>query len=132
MSDFTVAVDFDGTVVTFAYPKVGQSVGAEPVLRRLLDEGARLVLLTMRDGDDLRAAVRWFTDRRIPLWGVNHNPEQHRWTGSSKVHANLYIDDSNLGVPLRRGLSDRPYVDWEAVETLIFGPGGWLEQRKMK
>ena len=34
----TFAVDFDGTVVTHNYPKVGKNVGAEIVLKKLAKE----------------------------------------------------------------------------------------------
>ena len=29
----TIAIDFDGTVVTHEYPKVGRDIGAVPVLK---------------------------------------------------------------------------------------------------
>jgi len=125
-----VAVDFDGTCVTHEFPAVGRSIGAEPVLRRMLSEGAKLILWTMRSGKELRDAVRWFTDRRIPLFGVNQNPDQHNWTQSPKAYAHVYIDDLSVGVPLTLGLSDRPYIDWPAVEALLFGRGGIFNKRR--
>lgn len=33
--DAIIAVDFDGTVVTHAYPHIGNDIGAVPVLREL-------------------------------------------------------------------------------------------------
>ena len=96
-----IAVDFDGTVVTHAYPEIGDDAGAVPVLKELTDNGCRLILYTMRHGKLLDDAIRWFRERGIPLYAVNENPSQQRWTSSPKVHADLYIDDSSLGCPIR-------------------------------
>ncbi len=96
-----IAVDFDGTVVTHAYPEIGDDAGAVPVLKELTDNGCRLILFTMRHGKLLDDAIRWFRERGIPLYAVNENPSQQRWTSSPKVHADLYIDDSSLGCPIR-------------------------------
>lgn len=118
-----IAVDFDGTCVTHTYPAVGRAIGAAPVLRRLVADGARLILYTMRSEGPLRAAVEWFTVNGIELWAVNENPEQLRWTISPKVYAHMYIDDAALGIPLRRGrdATERPYVSWRRVERLLYG-----------
>lgn len=116
-----VAIDFDGTCVTHEYPKVGRYIGAEPVLRDMVDQGARLILWTMRSGEPLADAVKWFEDRKIPLWGVNANPEQN-WTTSPKCYAKLYIDDAALGAPLCPGVmaGERPYIDWDRARGLIW------------
>lgn len=117
-----VAVDFDGTCVTHAYPDVGRDIGAEPVLKRLVESGSELILWTMRSGRELKQAEKWFADRGIPLYGVQKNPQQHTWTTSPKAHATLYIDDAALGCPLRPGQTpgERPFVDWLLVEALLF------------
>lgn len=116
-----IAIDFDGTVVTHAYPEIGEEIGAEEVLRELAQKGYRLILYTLRHGESLRQAVAWFRARKIPLWAVNENPEQRRWSQSPKVYADLYIDDSALGCPLQfiDGW-ERPAVDWRKVrEELV-------------
>jgi len=119
--DVYVAVDFDGTCVTHEYPKVGGYIGAEPVLRRLVDEGAQLILWTMRSGPELQDAVDWFESRCIPLCGVQRNPTQDGWTDSPKAYAKLYIDDAALGCPLCAGKAgERPFVDWKAVEKILW------------
>lgn len=116
-----IAVDFDGTCVTHEYPEVGREIGAAPVLKRLSENGARLILWTMRSGDYLLDAIKWFGSHGIPLFGVNGNPEQATWTESPKAYAHIYIDDAALGVPLRDGDNgERPFVDWCAVERIMF------------
>lgn len=112
-----IAVDFDGTCVDHQYPDIGADVpGAVDWLRRLEDAGARLILWTMRSGETLTAALRWFQDRGIGLWGVNRNPEQD-WSTSPKCYAHRYVDDAAAGVPLRSlaRVGARPAVDWEAI-----------------
>ena len=123
-----IAIDFDGTVVTHEYPDIGRDIGAVPVLKRLVLEGHKLILNTMRSGEELQDAVDWFKENDIPLYGVNEDPEQKEWTQSPKVFANLYIDDAALGCPLifpvksfsNGRTSDRPFVDWKKVEQRLF------------
>lgn len=113
-----VAVDFDGTCVTHAYPEVGQEIGAAPVLRELADNGHRLILFTMRSGETLLDAINWFASHNIPLFGVNHNPEQASWTSSPKPYAHIYIDDAALGCPLTANFhkpNSRLFCDWTAI-----------------
>ena len=134
-----IAIDFDGTCVTHEYPKVGKDIGAVPVLKRLVAEGHRLMLWTMRGNKTnttLDDAVQWFKDNDIPLWGINENPEQKEsgWSLSNKQYAQLYLDDAALGCPLihpydvavreadgsfREPYSSRPFVDWQKVELML-------------
>ena len=69
----------------------------------------------------LTDAVNWFKDNNIPLYGIQSNPTQLQWTTSPKSYAELMIDDSALGCPLKFDLkiSNRPFVDWVEVEKLL-------------
>ena len=118
--DLVIGVDFDGTCVTHEYPKVGRSIGAEVVLERLVKEGAKLILTTMRSGDELQDAIDWFKEHKIDLYSVHKHPKQEEWTTSPKCECNLLIDDIALGAPIKAGLpKDRPYINWGFVaETL--------------
>ena len=69
-----IAVDFDGTCVTHDYPRVGKDIGAIPVLKALVQKGHKLILWTMRSGIGLEAAVNWFKENDIPLYGIQINP----------------------------------------------------------
>lgn len=122
--DAIIAIDFDGTIVTHAYPEIGEDAGAEPILKELVGNGCRLILYTMRSGKLLEPAIKWFRDRNIPLHAVNENPSQSRWTSSPKIHADLYIDDNNLGCPLRFVDGEkRPVVDWGRVREQLIREG---------
>lgn len=131
----TINIDFDGTCVTHDFPRVGKDIGAVPVLKKLVAVGHKLILFTMRsdkatpnvsddpniepiNGQFLTDAVNWFKENDIPLYGIQTNPTQHHWTESPKSYAQLMIDDSALGCPLKMDLtlSDRLFVDWEKVE----------------
>ena len=116
----TIAVDFDGTCVKHRYPMVGEDVdGAVSVLKELVRKGHKIILYTMRSGDTLDDAISWFIDNDIELWGINRNPEQYGWSPSSKVFADLYIDDAALGIPLIEPEDDRDYVDWNRVRDIL-------------
>lgn len=110
-----IAIDFDGTCVKHAYPKIGEDIGAIPVLKQLVKDGHQLVLNTMRGGELLGEAVKWFNDNGIILCGANHTPGQATWTTSPKVYAELYIDDAALGCPTIMDKDGRVYVDWKIV-----------------
>jgi hypothetical protein len=75
----------------------------------------------MRSGEALDAAIKWFSDNGLPLYGVGENPTQKEWTTSKKCYAHIYIDDAALGCPLVKGENgERDYVDWDAVEKILF------------
>jgi len=99
---------------------MGKDIGAIPVLKKIVASGHRLILYTMRSGDTLEAAVKWFERNGIPLFGVNANPTQRSWTRSPKVYAHIYIDDAALGCPVKYAPeSERVFVDWQRVDFLL-------------
>lgn len=131
----TIVIDFDGTVVSHRFPLIGRDIGAVPVLKKLVARGHKLILFTMRSdvenvpppefegtfpGTYLTDAIEWFTQNEIPLYGVQTNPTQHRWTTSPKAFGHYYIDDMALGTPLIYDLGEpRPYVDWSEIEKML-------------
>jgi hypothetical protein len=138
----TFNIDFDGTVVSHDFPHVGKDIGAVPVLKKLTDAGHQLILFTMRadrsekkatgdptimdvTGNFLTDAVNWFKENDIPLYGIQFNPTQQNWTTSPKSYAEVMIDDSALGCPLKLDLtiSPRPFVDWIKVEEILIEKG---------
>lgn len=118
-----IGVDFDGTVVTHEYPRVGKDIGAAPVLKKLVNCGNQLILFTMRSSKNgtLQDAVNWFKDNGIELYGVNTNPTQKDWTDSPKAHCHLYIDDAAFGAPLKfdGNISGRPFINWQLAEKML-------------
>jgi len=119
-----IAVDFDGTCVKHRYPSVGEDIGAAPILKKLVNNGHKIILLTMRDnGKVLRDALKWFYDNDIPLYGINLNPSQ-TWSDSRKVFANYYIDDQAIGCPvIYEDDGESYYVDWNALDKWFIDHG---------
>jgi len=122
-SSLIIAVDFDGTCVDHRYPEIGPEVPlCVETLRELSKAGHRLILWTMRSDEPLNEAIGWFANKGIPLYGVNSNPDQHKWTKSPKAYAQIYIDDAAFGCPrLDLAAFHRPCVDWQQVrDGLLF------------
>ena len=118
-----IAIDFDGTLVTHEYPKIGLEVDdSVRVVKALQDKGHKIILYTMRHGKTLDEAVEYCKVMGIDLHAINENPNQKEWTESPKVYAHIYIDDAALGCPLifpPKGSGIRPYADWLGIEALL-------------
>lgn len=99
-----IAVDFDGTIVTHEYPKIGRDIPfAIDTLKRLQQNPQiQLVLWTVREGKELEEAVEYCKNKGLEFYAVNNNyPEETRKDGQPrKLKADLFIDDRNLsGLP---------------------------------
>ena len=95
-----IAVDFDGTIVEDAYPKIGKPrLFAFETLKRLQEDGHRLILWTYRSGLRLEEAVKFCNYYGIQFYAVNKSfpEEQFDYTKSRKIYADLFIDDRNIG-----------------------------------
>lgn len=96
----TIAVDFDGTIVTHQYPAIGKEIPfAIDTLKALQKEGHRIILWTFRVGEELDAAVGFCRSRGLEFYAINKNyPEEkfHENIGR-KILADIYIDDRNFG-----------------------------------
>lgn len=124
-NSFVICVDFDGTVVTHDYPRIGEPCpGALDTLFALDRANHRIILWTMRSGKELDDAVKYLEDNQIRLYGINQNPDQKSWSGSPKAYGHIYIDDAALGCPLHfLPNSKRPQVKWDEVELNLKGRG---------
>lgn len=119
-----IAIDFDGTVVTHAYPHMGMDAGAVPVLKEA--RGERL------QTHPVHHAQRTTTRKSRPMvQGTENSAVRHQresraevLTSSPKVHADLYIDDSALGCPIRfmDGVA-RPVADWVKIRQQLVEAG---------
>ncbi|MDT0677815.1 BT0820 family HAD-type phosphatase [Autumnicola musiva] len=96
----TIAVDFDGTLVENQYPEIGKSMlFAFEVLKKLQDEGHRLILWTYRSGVKLEDAVDFCRKKGIEFYAVNQSYPEEEFDSSisRKILADIFIDDRNLG-----------------------------------
>lgn len=115
----TIAVDFDGTIVEHRYPAIGKERPfATVTLRRLVDEGHRLILWSVREGHLLDEAVAWCEERGVRFYAINRDFEEEDGTGhnySRKIKADLFIDDRNVGgIP-----------DWGTIYQLVTTKKTW-------
>ena len=97
---YTIAVDFDGTIVEDAYPSIGKErLFAFETLKKLQEEGHRLILWTYRHGKALNEAVAYCKENGITFYAVNKSfpEEQFDEKYSRKINADLFIDDRNIG-----------------------------------
>ena len=95
-----IAVDFDGTIVEDAYPKVGKAKPfAIETIKMLQNDGHRIILWTYRHGRALKEAHQFMLDSGIEPYAVNRSyPEEaaHPSDVSRKINADLFIDDRNF------------------------------------
>lgn len=110
----TIAVDFDGTIVEHAYPKIGKELPfATETLRQLIQDRHKLVLWTVREDALLQEAIDWCKERGVEFYAINRDyPEEEREKNnhfSRKLKVDLWIDDRNIG-----GLPD-----WGTIYRMI-------------
>ena len=122
-SGLIIAIDFDGTIVENAYPKIGKpTFFAFETMKKLQSEGHRLILWTYREGRKLQEAVDFCLENGVEFYAVNKSYPEELFdnTISRKIHADLFIDDRNVG-----GL-----LNWTEIHKLIFNYEPDLPKKK--
>ena len=117
-----IAVDFDGTIVEHRYPRIGKEIPfATATLRKLQEDGHRLILWTAREGSLLQEAIDFCGERGVEFFAVNSNypGEEVDAAGirARKLHADLFIDDRSVG-----GLPD-----WGAICEVVRHRWTWRQ-----
>ena len=91
------AVDFDGTLSRGRWPDLGEpNEILFDFLKQQKEKGARVILDTCRNGEQLEAAVSYCRDWGLEFDAVNENlPELIELYGrdTRKINADFYIDD---------------------------------------
>ncbi len=118
----TIAVDFDGTIVTDAYPQIGREQPfAIDTLKMLIQDRHKLILWTVREGKYLDDAVSWCRERGVEFYAVNRDyPEEEMANNnhfSRKLKVDMWIDDRSLG-----GLPD-----WGTIYRMIHENKTWKD-----
>ena len=101
-----IAVDFDGTLCTYAFPKIGEQTSKHlelmQTLIKLREDGHKLILWTNRGDNEeypvLTEAINWCKEKGLEFDAVNENlPDTIKLSGPSpKIMADYYIDDKAL------------------------------------
>lgn len=102
----SVGVDLDGTLAKEEKPFDPDEIeepreGAKELLEAIRDEGARIIIHTVRGDEDL--IVRWLDDHDLPWDHINENPDQPPGS-SSKLYADVYADNRAVS-------ADRPLAE---------------------
>ncbi|QNJ96875.1 BT0820 family HAD-type phosphatase [Constantimarinum furrinae] len=122
---FTIAVDFDGTIVEDEYPSIGKPrIFAFDTLKKLQDRGHRLILWTYRSGKRLDDAVEFCKANGVVFYAVNKSfpEEEFESKYSRKINADYFIDDRNIG-----GL-----MGWGEIYQLLIGEKKPVSTEKKK
>jgi len=99
-NSLTLAVDFDGTIVENRFPEIGKPIlFAFESLKKLQEEGHRLILWTYRSGEKLDEAVEFCKKNGLTFYAINKSYPEEEFddTISRKILADIFIDDRNLG-----------------------------------
>ena len=117
-----IAVDFDGTIVTHEYPRIGKEIPfAIDTLKKLQQSPQyQLILWTVREGELLQEAVDYCRNRGLVFFAVNSNypEEEAEHEEPRKLKADLFIDDRNLGGLPDWGITYRMIVSGNPLEPI--------------
>ena len=98
-----IGVDFDGTlaVTRGTYPKIQKPIQEiVDYVKEEQEKGAYLILITMREYDELKQAVEWCKEQGLRFDAINDNlPQMQEFFGNNprKIFCNEYLDDTNIG-----------------------------------
>lgn len=98
-----IGVDFDGTlaITEGTYPEIQGPI--QEVIDYVLwqqKQGAYIVLVTMRENEELTQAVEWCKEQGLEFDTVNNNllfMQEYFANNPRKIFCNEYIDDRNIG-----------------------------------
>lgn len=113
----TIAVDFDGTLVTNKYPDIGEPLQGFTFNRTLIEEmkllrthGHKVILWTCRNAKALEDAVSFCKEHGLEFDAINDDLEENKvgweeslewWRKSGKarkIYADIYLDDRALSI----------------------------------
>ena len=88
-----IAVDFDGTIVTHKYPAIGEEIPfAVDTLKMLRQDGHKLILWSVREGELLDAAVQWCHERGLEFYAVNRDYPEETTDNNPHFSRKLKVD----------------------------------------
>jgi len=98
-----IGVDFDGTLAISrgTYPEITGEITS--VLNYIIKEqakGAYIILITMREGEELENAIKWCKNHGLIFDAINDNLDfmkEFFHNNPRKIFCTEYIDDRNLG-----------------------------------
>lgn len=98
----TLGIDFDGTIVTEAFPNIGEiKPKTIELMKRAKDEGHLVIVWTARSGKLLEDAIEFLNENNVPYDYINENPEDEyaiRGEQGRKIFCDFYLDDRAIHV----------------------------------
>ena len=103
-----IACDFDGTLCKHEFPNIGSSnIEVINLIKTFKSQGHKIILWTCRDGKYLENAVKWCKNLGLEFDAVNDNVQEVKDNFvkmSSKIYADIYIDDRNYCFKCDKGV----------------------------
>ncbi len=129
----TIAVDFDGTIVTHKYPEIGEEMPfAIDTMKALINEGHKLILWSVREGKLLQEAVDWCHRRGVDFYAINKDyPEEDvnkNMYFSRKLKVDVFIDDRNIGGIPDWGTIYRIITEHKTLSEIMMERQGQIEK----
>ena len=124
MESKIIAIDFDGTIVEDKYPAIGKPmIFAFDTMKKMQDDGHRLILWTYRQGEKLEEAVEFCRKNGIEFYAVNKNFVEEDYTPNvpRKLKADIFIDDRNIG----------GFIGWGKIYQILTGNDVNLNRMKL-
>ena len=118
-----IAIDFDGTIVEDAYPKIGKPmIFAFETMKKLQSEVHRLILWTYRSDRKLQEAVDFCKQQGLEFYAINKSYPEEEFDGkiSRKINATFFVDDRNIG----------GFIGWTAVHKLLLNYEPEIKKKK--
>ena len=112
-----IAVDFDGCLCDGKWPDIGAP--RQDVINELIREqadGAKLILWSCREGQQLQAAVMWCLNHGLKFDAINDNLEENKaffGNNSRKIYASEYWDDKSVLVSNKGEATTIARRNWE-------------------
>jgi hypothetical protein len=113
MKKLVINVDFDNTIVSDAYPKIGKLMyGCKETLTEFKAHGHKIIISSCRCNEYEADMRRFLDDNAIPYDYINENdPDliERYGSDSRKISCDVQIDDRNLG----------GFPGWERARSLV-------------
>lgn len=130
-----IGIDFDGTIVTDAYPDIGDPIpGSIETINKWFNEGFFIVIHSCRAGiyeDDMSM---WLDMHNVRYHTVNKNLEWRieKYGGDTrKMSVDINIDDKNID-QLGQTTNEYRWMDFESQVRTYMGIKTWQNKQKNK
>jgi hypothetical protein len=117
-----IGIDFDGTICEHKYPGIGKLLSKASEVINKIHELHRIIIITCRHTEqDINNMKMFLASNNIPYDLINENDPEliSRMGDCRKIHADVYIDDHNLG----------GFSSWKDVDEM-FEELGYYDSQK--